>query len=110
MEDHNLNLHWIKCAYKTIWRGGDFLINVFKKEDKKLTAEECMKLKDCYGIRSQDVVKLAISHEFTIDNEGFAKLLDEEDKKMKSVKPLVCHEKNEKEETCHAFCETCENG
>jgi alanyl-tRNA synthetase len=99
MEDPNLNLHWIKCAYKTFWRGGDFLIDVFKKEDKKLTAEDCMKLKDWYGIRSQDVIKLAISHEFTVDDEGFARLLDEDDERQKSVKPLVKHEENKKEET-----------
>jgi alanyl-tRNA synthetase len=110
MEDPDLNLHWIKCAYRTIRRGGNFIVEVFKKEDKKLTAEDCMKLKDWYGIRSQDVIKLAVSHEFIVDDEGFAKLLDEDDEKMKSVKPLVRNEKNEKEETCNASCETCENG
>ncbi len=105
-DDSNLNLHWIKCAYKTFCRGGDFLVTVFKKSDKKLTAEDCMKLKDWYGIRPQDVVKLALSHEFTIDDEGFAKLLDEDNVKMKTVRPLYYEKENccEKEEktTCLA--------
>ena len=91
MED-DLTLHWIKCAYKTVWRGGNFIIEVFKKEDKKLTAEECLKLKDTYGIRPEDIVKIALSHSFSVDDEGFAKLLDEERIKMKSIIPLIQHE------------------
>lgn len=90
--DKNLHQHWIKCAYKTCERGGNFIIEVFKKEDKFLTAEDCMKLKDQYGIRAEYIVKMAISHEFTLDDEGFSKLLSEDDEKMKSVKPLVCYE------------------
>jgi alanyl-tRNA synthetase len=90
--EENLTLHWIKCAYKTVRRGGNFITEVFKKEDKKLTAEECLKLKDLYGISPEDIVKIAISHSFSVDDEGFAKLLDEEKIKMKSLKPLVRHE------------------
>ncbi len=93
-DDANLNLHWIKCAYKTFLRGGDFLVTVFKKQDKTLTAEECMKLKDTYGIRSEDIVKLAISHEFTIDDEGFARLLNEDEGKKKTVRPLYYEKEN----------------
>ena len=83
------NLHWLKCSYRTHLRGGNFLTEVFKKEDKKLTAEDCMKLKDQYGIHKQNVVLMAISHGFLVDDEGFAILLDEEEKRMKSVKPLA---------------------
>jgi len=88
----DLTLHWIKCAYKTFWRGGNFLVEVFKKEDKKLTPEDCMKLKNQYGIRPEDIIKLAISHEFTVDDVGFATLLDEEKLRRKSIKALACHE------------------
>jgi alanyl-tRNA synthetase len=88
------HLHWIQCAYRTAKRGGNFLVEVFKKENKHLTPDDCLKLKDLYGIRPSDIVKLAISHEFTLDDEGFADLLDEEDIKNKSVKALACHEEN----------------
>lgn len=102
----NLNLHWIKCAYKTVCRGGNFLIDVFKKQDKKLTGEECMKLKDWYGIRPEDIVKLSISHSFTIDDEAFARLLDEDDARAKTIKALNYEKKDcdqeEKKITCFA--------
>ena len=85
--NEDLELHWIKCAYGTCVRGGSFIVEVFKKEKKYLTAEDCLKLKDQYGIRPQDIVKMAISHEFIIDDEGFANLLIEEKEKMKNIKP-----------------------
>jgi alanyl-tRNA synthetase len=85
----NLELHWIKCAYKTCRRGGNFIIDVFKKEEKHLTAEDCMKLKNYYGIRSFDIVKMVISHDFTMDDEGFANLLIEEKEEMKKVKMCI---------------------
>ena len=88
------NLHWLNCAYNTFRRGGNFLIDVFKKPEKILTPQECMKLKDTYGIRPEDVIKLAISHEFAVDDIGFAKLLDEDLERQKSVKPLVRHEQD----------------
>lgn len=88
-----LNLHWLQCAYKTCCRGGKFISEVFKKEEKILTAKECMKLKDTYGIRAEDVIKMTVSHDFSVDVEEFAKLLDEDEKKWKSVKPLVMYEK-----------------
>ena len=89
------NLHWIESAYKICLRGGDFIKEVFQKESKHLEAKDCMKLKDYYGIRSQDVIKLAISHDFTVDNAGFAKLLDQDDLRQKSRKQC----KNEKQES-----------
>jgi len=91
-EDEYLHLHWIKCAYRTFTRGGNFLVSVFKKPEKILTAEDCMKLYYQYGIREQQIILLAISHGFSVDDEGFAKLLDEDEERQKSVKSLACHE------------------
>ena len=82
------NLDRIESAYKTFKRGGDFLQKVFKKQDRILTPEECLKLKDFYGIRLEDVVKIAISHEFSIDKEAVAALFDQDEIKMKTVQPL----------------------
>lgn len=92
MKDEYLHLHWIKCAYKTFRRGGIFLVDVFKKPEKTLSAEDCMKLKDQYGIRPPEIILLAISHGFSVDDQGFAKLLDEDEKRMESIKSLACHE------------------
>jgi alanyl-tRNA synthetase len=110
MKDEYLHLHWIKCAYITFKRGGNFLVDVFKKPEKTLTAEDCMKLKDQYGIRPQDVIKLAMSHEFSVDDECFAKLLDKDEERQKYVKMCGSNEKNEKEENYYPTSEARENG
>ena len=62
---------------------------IFKKEDKKLTPEECLKLKNTYGIRMEDVVKMAISHDFYINKESLVKIMDEDDSHWKTVRPLA---------------------
>lgn len=82
------NLDRIESAYRAFRRGGDFLQDVFKKEDKKLTPKECLKLKDTYGIRWEDVVKMAISHDFYINKEELAKVMDEDDARWKTIRPL----------------------
>ena len=83
------NLDRIESAYRTFRRGGNFLQDVFKKEDKKLTPEECLKLKNTYGIRMEDVVKMAISHDFYINKESLVKIMDEDDSHWKTVRPLA---------------------
>jgi alanyl-tRNA synthetase len=86
----NHNLERIECGYRARKRAGDFIVQVFKKHEKYLTAEECLKLRDSYGIRPEDVAKMAISHEFDIDKQGFAKLLDEDDERRKGMILLKC--------------------
>ena len=84
------NLDKIELGYKAVKRAGNFIIDIFKKENKVLTAEDCQRLKDWYGIGSSDVVKLALSHEFEIDKEGFSKLLDKDDEKRKTMRQCSC--------------------
>ena len=83
------HLDRIECAYRTFKRGGTFLQDVFKKEDKMLTGDECIKLKDTYGIRIEDVIKMAISHGFEIDKRDLAEKMLQDEIYWKSVKPLV---------------------
>ncbi len=88
MDEGPSNLHWLQVAERTIARGGNFLLKVFTKPEKVLTGQDCMQLKDTYGIRPQDIIKLAFSHGFEVDNIEFSRLLDEDDERSKKIRPL----------------------
>ena len=88
MDEELSNLHWLQVAERTIWRGGNFLVKVFTKPEKILTGKDCMTLKDTYGIRPQDIIKIAFSHGFEVDKIEFAILLDEDIERMKNIKVI----------------------
>ncbi len=79
----------ISSGKKACIRGGSFLKTVFLSKIHKLSGEDCCKLMDYYGIRSSDVVKLAYSHSYEIDEEDFIKSLEKRDAYAKTVRPIA---------------------
>lgn len=76
----------IKNAIKSYYRGGPFLVKIFTKPEKILTSNDCMFLFNTYAILPRDVVLMAISHGFEIDEQGFCKLLEEQRERLKNTK------------------------
>jgi len=89
MMDEVKNVERFYSAERIFRRGGNFLIRIFTKPEKKLMGTECMQLKDTYGFRPEAVYLMAKSHGFEIDYDEFGRLLDEEEKKYKMIKALA---------------------
>lgn len=77
------NVDRFYTAERTFRRGGNFLIRVFTKPEKILSGQECMQLKDTYGIKPEDIYLMARSHGFIIDCDEFGFLLDKDDESKK---------------------------
>lgn len=88
----NDNKARIELAEKAFKRGGDYLYRVFHCEKNYLSSEDCMFLKNTYGIPVHCVILMAISHGFPSDQHGFAKLLDEQDERDKGRKNCLLTE------------------
>lgn len=75
---------FIELAYRTFSRAPKFLTEVFEKKCKSLTAEECLKIMNIYGIMPKDVILLAFSHKFSFDERGFERLVKEQIEESKN--------------------------
>lgn len=89
----------IQNAHKACWRAGDFLRIILQKDEKNLTAEECLKIQNSYGFGPKEVAMIALSTGFSIDEEGYARLVDEQVERSKNTVPC-CKESCEKESCC----------
>jgi alanyl-tRNA synthetase len=76
----------VKYARKAFHRGGNFLVKIFTKPEKFLTSSECLYIFNTYGIKPRDLLLMAVSHGFEIDEEGFCKLLEEQREQFKNMK------------------------
>lgn len=81
--------NYIENGNITFKRAGDFIIKVFEKESKQLSGEEADKIKNWYGFGPDQVVLLAISHGFTIDQDQFEKLLEEQLERNRKMRPAI---------------------
>lgn len=66
------------------FRGGGVLKKLLTKESKVLSGEDALLIYNTYGIRTEDLNLLALSHGFEIDEESYAKLLMEQEENMKN--------------------------
>jgi alanyl-tRNA synthetase len=73
-------------AERTFVRAGNFLKEVFDKQHKQLSGEDCMKLFNWYGIKPSQIKLMAISHNFQIDESEFINLLCEQKERDKQIK------------------------
>ena len=78
----------IESCKRAIYRGGPFLFRVFHDGKKHLSGKDCMELKNTYGMRIEYIMMLANSHGFWVDEEEFIKELEDEEVKMKNIKPF----------------------
>lgn len=76
----------IEKGHKAYKRGGDFLYRIFHGRKTILDGEECMKIFNMYGIHTRDIVLLAASHGYSIDEDGFEKLYEEQERAFKGMK------------------------
>lgn len=81
-------LERLNSAHRTFLRGGKFIINIFKKEDKTLSGEDCMYLFNSYALSVEAIYLLAISHEFIVNKLEFDLLLEEQKSMLKSIKAI----------------------
>jgi len=90
MKQDNYYEFKIECGKKCYFRGGSLLKTIFTKpKDIPVSGEDCMKIFNTYCLRIENIVVLCFSHGYDVDKEGFAKLYEEQENRMKSVKPLI---------------------
>lgn len=75
------------CAERAYFRGGNLLRDKLKKFDKILSGKDMLDLFNTYGLTPYNLKLLAYSHGFELNEENFLILLEEQEEKMKNVKP-----------------------
>ncbi len=83
----------IKSAYSAYRRGGDYLVKIFTKPEKKITGDECLYLHNTYGINIKNIILMCISHGFQVEYTDFSKLLKIQYEDLKKSKLCLQKEK-----------------
>jgi alanyl-tRNA synthetase len=69
---------------KAYFRGGNVLKDVLLRSKEIVSGEDALLVFNTYGISSRELNILFFSHGLEIHNESYAKLLEDQEKRMKN--------------------------
>ena len=76
---------------RTLIRCDNILWKIFKQmkveDSQTITAEDCFKITNEMGLKTKEIFFIAASHNYLVDWEGYKKLLNQQEIKMKCIKP-----------------------
>jgi len=79
-------LHKLKCGEKAYFRGGNCMKKVLLRSKEIVSSEDALLIFNTYGFPAHLLKILFISHGVDMHDEGFAKLLNEQEERMKNMR------------------------